>query len=256
MDPEKSAPFELGRGEDALLLVHGFTGSPWDMRPLGEAMAARGYFVKAIRLPGHGLTPEAMAHVTWRDWEAAVFGALDQLRSYRRVFLSGLSVGGLLSVIAAARRPEQVSAIALMAPAVRLRKRLVRLMRATRRLPFLPLVYPWIHKDVTDIADPEALREAPILEAWPTARLYDIWTLQDRALEAVAEVRAAALVLLAEHDHVIDTEAAAGLARGMIRSPEVRLVRLPQGFHVMPRDFGRERIVRELDEFFSRVRAG
>ena len=42
MDPQKTAPFTLGKGEDACLLVHGFTGSPWDLRPLGEALAARG----------------------------------------------------------------------------------------------------------------------------------------------------------------------------------------------------------------------
>ena len=39
MDPEKTAPFELGSGDDACLLLHGFTGSPWDLRPLGERLA-------------------------------------------------------------------------------------------------------------------------------------------------------------------------------------------------------------------------
>src|SRR5688572_17767016 len=59
MDPEKTAPFELGSGDDACLLLHGFTGSPWDMRPLGERLSERGYAVRAIRLPGHGSTPLA-----------------------------------------------------------------------------------------------------------------------------------------------------------------------------------------------------
>src|SRR2546427_411191 len=36
------------------LLVHGFTGTPEEMRPLGEALAARGFPVYAVRLAGHG----------------------------------------------------------------------------------------------------------------------------------------------------------------------------------------------------------
>src|SRR5439155_483073 len=34
------------------LLVHGFTGTPEEMRPLGEALAARGFPVHAVRLAG------------------------------------------------------------------------------------------------------------------------------------------------------------------------------------------------------------
>ena len=92
MDPEKTAPFELGSGDDACLLLHGFTGSPWDMRPLGERLAARGLFVRAIRLPGHGSTPLAMAQVSHRDWEQASEDALLSLSGFRNVFVAGWPV--------------------------------------------------------------------------------------------------------------------------------------------------------------------
>jgi len=101
MDPEKTAPFELGSGEDACLLLHGFTGSPWDVRPVGERLAARGMFVRAIRLPGHGTTPEAMTAVSHRDWEQAGEDALRSLSSYRNVFVAGLSVGALCTLFGA-----------------------------------------------------------------------------------------------------------------------------------------------------------
>src|SRR5438270_13533902 len=109
MDLEKTRPFELGAAEapDACLLIHGFTGSPWDMRPLGDALAARGYRVKGVRLPGHGGEPEAMAGVSARDWEEACETALDSLASTPRVFVAGLSMGALLALLLAARRPER-----------------------------------------------------------------------------------------------------------------------------------------------------
>src|SRR4029450_3115001 len=103
MHPEKTAPFELGRGEDACLLLHGFTGSPWDVRPLGERLAARGLYVRAIRLPGHGSTPLPSAQASHRDWEQAAEDALLSLSTSRHVFVAGLSVGALLAVVLAAR---------------------------------------------------------------------------------------------------------------------------------------------------------
>lgn len=253
MDPEKAAPFELGSGRDAALLIHGFTGSPWDMRPLGEALADAGLHARGIRLPGHGLSPETMLTVSWRDWERAVFEALDELGAYRRVFVCGLSMGALLGVIAAAYRPDRVKGLALLAPAVAFRGNMLAALRSTRRLPLLHLARPWIEKDASDIADPVALKEAPILSSWPSARLYDLWTIQDRCAEAASRVVAPSLVMVAEHDHVVTPEGGEVLARSLRASELVRVVRISRGFHIMPRDHGREVVARSVCEFLSRL---
>ena len=55
-------PFFFPEGEHAVLLMHGFTGSPAHMRKLGEALHARGFAVRGILLPGHGGVPEDMIH--------------------------------------------------------------------------------------------------------------------------------------------------------------------------------------------------
>ena len=99
MDEAQTAPFALGEGTEACLLLHGFTGSPWEMRPLGEALAARGYHVRCPLLPGHGGTPEALVHVGERDWQEAVEAeATRALAGHRRLYVAGLSVGALLGV--------------------------------------------------------------------------------------------------------------------------------------------------------------
>jgi carboxylesterase len=253
MDPEKTAPFELGRGRDAVLLVHGFTGSPWDVRPLGETLAENGYHIRAIRLPGHGLTPEAMLGATWRDWERAVFDALADLRQYRHVFVAGLSMGALLAVIVAAHEPERVRALALIAPAVRFRGRTRVLLRAFRHVPLLHLARPWILKDGSDIADPVARAEAPSLRAWPSVRVGDLWTIRERALARAHRVRAPALVAVARDDHVVSPYGGEVLARRMIASPGVRFVQLDEGFHIIPRDLGRQRLAGEVRALFDRA---
>ncbi|MFP2964002.1 alpha/beta hydrolase [Myxococcus sp. 1LA] len=255
MDSRKTAPFELGRGEDACLLLHGFTGSPWDVRPLGEALAARGLRVVAPRLPGHGTTPQALLEVTWRDWLAAAEQALHALRGHRSVFVAGLSMGALLALELAARHPEAVRALTLVAPAVRFRGPRMFLVRQLARTPVLEWTHPWVAKSGTDISDPEALAQAPVLPAFPVARLRDLCTLQAMAIRDVARVRCPTLVAVAEQDHVVDPEGGRWLARRLSAAPSVRVLSLRQGFHVIPRDTAGPLLAAEVGDFLAQQRS-
>ncbi|HJQ84468.1 MAG TPA: alpha/beta fold hydrolase, partial [Candidatus Binatia bacterium] len=79
------------------LLVHGFTATPDEMRPLGEALAARGFPVRAVRLAGHGTDVADLARTRWTDWFASVLEAAATLRrDVPRIALAGMSMGGLL----------------------------------------------------------------------------------------------------------------------------------------------------------------
>lgn len=253
MDPQKTAPLALGAGEDACLLVHGFTGSPWDLRPLGEALAARGLYVSCPRLPGHGTTPRALSHVGARDWEAAVEAALYELRARRRVFVAGLSMGALLGVLLAARQPERVAGLALVAPALRFRGPTMFALKRLRRYPLLEWARPWIEKNGTDIQSPEALAEAPVLPAFPSARLQDMWALQEAALAALPRVRCPTLVAVAVQDHVVDPEGGKLLVQRLTAAPSVRFIHIQEGFHIIPRDAGGPLLCEEVGGFFERL---
>ncbi len=61
-------PFLLPGGEQGVLLVHGFTGSPSEMRLLGEYLNGQGYTVLAPRLAGHGTRVEEMITTGWPMW--------------------------------------------------------------------------------------------------------------------------------------------------------------------------------------------
>lgn len=66
---ELKPPYEP-RG--AVLLVHGLSDSPYSMRAIGETFRSQGYYVLALRLPGHGTLPSALVDVKWQDWYGAV----------------------------------------------------------------------------------------------------------------------------------------------------------------------------------------
>jgi carboxylesterase len=255
LDPALTAPFELGVGPGACLLVHGFTGTPWDVRPPGEALAAGGFRVRGLRLPGHGTTPRAMLDAGAPDWLAACEEGLAAFRE-PRVAVVGLSMGALLALVLAARHRDRVQAVVGMAPALRFKDPLTRGLRFARplSLALAARLRPWVHKTTTDLIDPEARAAAPVLSAWPLRRLRDLWEMQDLAWAAAPRVEAPVLLAVARHDRVVDIRGARALVRRLTRASSVRFIELDRGAHIMPRDEGRQVLAQEVLGFLRRGR--
>src|SRR5262249_46987941 len=111
-------PFDLvGDGELGVVCIHGFTGTPYEMRYLGERLHRSGCSVYGLRLPGHGTRVADLDATTWRDWAVAVEQAYDTMcRSCRRVALVGQSLGGLLALHLASQRRDVAAVATLAAP--------------------------------------------------------------------------------------------------------------------------------------------
>jgi carboxylesterase len=252
MDASPTAPFTLrpkASNGAAVLMLHGFTGSPWEVRPLGEALFARGYHVHAPLLPGHGTDPQGMVGVSERQWLEAAREGLRALPEGHTVFLAGLSMGALLSLVLAREEPEAVKALVLMAPVWRLKPWNGRLLRALRKVP-VPFVFDqWTSKERSDIEREEAHQENPILKRYPLARLLDLFRVQDLARAAAPMVRQPALVVAARQDHVVDFPGVQQLVRAL---PNGQLLVLERGFHILPRDHDRALLVSEASQFFDR----
>jgi carboxylesterase len=127
-------PFSLTHDDEvdrpAILMIHGFTGSPDELRGTAEIAHAAGFDVEVMLLPGHGADIAAFRDVTREHWLRAVTEAWVDLRSRcRRCFLVGYSLGGALAIhLAAAAPPEEML---LLAPLFRI---------ADRRAFALPMV--------------------------------------------------------------------------------------------------------------------
>src|SRR2546427_13051496 len=113
-EPEELQPLRFRGGTRGCLLIHGFAGTPPEMRGLGEFLAARGYDVIGPLLAGHGLTPEAMALTRWPDWAASAELAYETLRQdCTEVFVAGQSLGGTLALHLAATNPAVKGVVAI-----------------------------------------------------------------------------------------------------------------------------------------------
>lgn len=110
-------PFYFPGNEVGCLLIHGFTGSPGEMRPLGEHLATAGYTVKGVLLPGHGTTVKDLACTRWPDWYEEVVKGYWQLKEHcQQLFIIGLSMGGDLALHLAANEEFNGGVVSICAP--------------------------------------------------------------------------------------------------------------------------------------------
>lgn len=190
-----AAPFRLdGRNGEAFVLVHGFTGNPAHFWHLGSQLFKMGYTVNAPLLPGHGRTFHDLAAVDRSDWLDAAIDAAREVGDHHRIHMVGLSMGGLLAVIAATRM-SLATVTTINSPIVfcdwRIRfSRIAQFVKPEIRWPEEPQpalddeVAPyWIHAD-----------------GFPTAAAAELFSLSRDALKLAPRVSIPSLVIQSKTD--------------------------------------------------------
>lgn len=230
----------------AVLLSHGFTGSPISMKPWGEHLAAAGFTVSVPRLAGHGTTWQEMNRTEWTDWYAVVEAELLRLAEEHggRVAVGALSMGGSLALRLAEQHPDIVAGLALVNPSVG---------SADPKMRLVPLLSKFVGSIAAignDIAKPgvtEGAYDRTPLRA--VASMMKLW----RTVRAdLALVRCPVLLFRSEVDHVVDPSSAEAILAG-VSSEQATERLLHRSFHVATLDFDAEDIFAESTEFFTEV---
>ena len=180
-----------GAATAAVLLVHGFAATPWEMRDLAEHLAKCGFASLAVRLPGHGTTPEDLAGRRWEEWRDVVINGLDLLTGhFARVYGVGQSTGSLLLLAAARQRRPQ--GVILLSPYLRLRHRLA------PHAGWLRYLYPYQNKPARGTAARHYYARRPLAGVHQINRLL-------RALEPrLGEIKVPVLAIHGAGDQTVD----------------------------------------------------
>src|SRR5207249_933247 len=100
-------PWYAEGNRTGVLVSHGYTGSPQSMRYFAESLAQAGFSVALPRLKGHGTTPADMAASTATDWIAELNKGVAWLQERcDTLFMTGLSMGGTLTLFMAGQYPN------------------------------------------------------------------------------------------------------------------------------------------------------
>lgn len=117
---EGDAGYVLGNGEIAVLLIHGLTGSPTEMRRVAQGLAQGGCTVYVPALAGHCGSTEDLDATHWQDWYESVRRVFAAIRQrHQQVFVGGLSMGSVMSMHLAAEHPGQVAGLLLYSTTLR-----------------------------------------------------------------------------------------------------------------------------------------
>lgn len=229
-------PFQLGQGPTGVLLIHGFPGTPAEMRPLGERLATAGHAAHGLLLPGFGPDIVRLGEVSSEDWLAAARAAWRDLRAaHQTAVLIGYSMGGALALRLAADDPPD--GLVLLAPFWRLGGCLLRLLPLLKHVfrnvaPFRRADFnsPGVRRQLeallpdADLDDPQVqqyLREQVRL---PLSAIDDLRRLGQSARAFAPRVAGPALVLQGDADTTVPPAATRQLVSQMGRSVTYREV--------------------------------
>lgn len=231
-----------------VLLVHGLSGAPIEMRPVGDRLAADGYTVVGACVAGHGSCVDDLRVTRWQDWYDSIEEAYLQLKGRtEQVVVAGLSTGALLALRLSARH-EEIRGVCCLAPAVEVR---APLLGATRFLRHVVKEWDKRGEKTHDLADPDAFSRIWSYEAFPLHAIYELHLLQREVRGLLPKVRQPLLVLQGKRDRVI---APRGVHRLMkeVSSPARDLVWLDESGHTLTVDKQRDEVSGRVAAFVER----
>jgi len=265
----KASDYALQGGRSGVLLIHGLTGTPAEMRFVAKGLHRAGFTVHGMQLAGHCGGDDDLLNTGWRDWSDSVDAAATRLaRQVDHLFVAGLSMGAVLALHLAARRPGQVHGLGLYGTTFAYDgwaiPRMARLsfllpyvcaMGIGRRRSFME-AFPYGIKDerirkrtVGAMLSGDSAAAGLPGNPWPS--LAEFYRLAKRVRKELAGVQAPCLAVHASEDDVSSVHNVEIVRRGV--SAPVETVLLEDSYHMVTVDQQRDVLIERSARFFSAI---
>ncbi len=225
-----------------ILLIHGFTATTVEVRPLAEYFRRAGFSVAGPLLPGHNTSPEDLNQRRWQEWAAAADQAFQMLQSTcKSVFVGGESLGGLLAFYLASLHPEAAGVLAY-SPALRVKS--IRRSRFARF--FISIMAKRSNGKSTEPLPWQGYTAYPVKAAY---QLYRLQQFIEPRLKLVAQP---ALIVQGEKDRTIDPNSSQ-IIFDAISSPRKELVWMKNSGHCIILDQEYEQVMTRSLSFVQSI---
>lgn len=237
--------FFFKKSEVGCLLIHGFSGSPPEMRQLGEYLSKKDITVLGVKLKGHGETPEEFAQTTWHDWVASAEEGLMEIKKHcNKIFIGGLSMGGAITLHLAANHP--VAGIITYAGAVIIND---------FKLVFLPLISLFIRYipqgDEVDLTNPAAIDDIFCYDKFPLICIKNLLQLLKKVRESLPKITVPALIMHGTCDRTLSPKNAQYIY-DKISSRDKKLIYLGYSGHALTVDTEKEDVFKLTYDFIEK----
>lgn len=241
-------PFFFPGGPVGCILVHGFTGTPKEMRWMGEYLASQGHTVLGVRLFAHATKPEDMKRARWADWLASLEDAWYILSGVtEKIFVCGLSMGGILSLLFASRFPVH-GVVAMSTPEH---------LPNDPRLGFiktLSLFQPFTPKGESHWFDEAAHKDHISYSTDPTRSYAELRDMLKVMRESLPQVTAPTLLINSKNDQTVKPEDHhQELIYQALGSLEKQTLWVENSHHVITRDAARQSVFQAAGDFIARI---
>ena len=216
-NPDTPLTADPQSAEVGILLLHGFTGSPYSMKPLARLLIESGKAVRVPVLPGHGTSWRDLNRYRWNDWLTAAHHALAELtEKYEHVIVLGLSMGATLTA-ELATSCHGLTGIVCVNPALAWDKPIQYLV------PLLSTVLPVGWSIANDIARPGTQECAYTVT--PLKALASLQIAQKRLRHKLWKISTPTILCLSSTDRVVATTTSEILRASLLCPLEIRVLR-------------------------------
>lgn len=237
----------------ACLLLHGFGGSPYDLKPLAQALATHDRTVLAPCLAGHcGESVREMRKASQHEWLEGARGAFERLRKgHRAVDIVGFSLGGLLALDLA--NESSVRRVVLINPYTHVTYRWFYILPVRRWQGLLGIFIPYVRKiRPGQINDPAGRdRYQPSYMHVPIRSYAELTELSDSVWDTTGSVDKPLFFIYSMGDIVSSPSRMADYSRKLCTGADDRVLRLERSNHVLLYDYDRNEIVSSVLEFLA-----
>ena len=234
-----------GISDKCIILMHGFTATTVEVRPLAEELNQDGYTVICPLLPGHNTSPMDLNTKSWKDWTNCVKDVLEKsFTNYKKVFIGGESMGGLIACYFASHY-QKINGVFLYSPAL-----IVPGLNWTRIIRFFK---PYINKS-SNYKNIENTKKFP----WkgytvnPTKAVYQLLLLQNNVKRRLAKITQPIIIFQGIKDYTVNPLGAQHIFN-KVQSKNKQLIFMENSGHCIVLDREFETVVDKTKLFLNSI---
>lgn len=244
---DAAAPIYYKGNSTGILLIHGFTGTPFIFRGIAKKLADLDYTVSAPLLAGHGTTPDDLEKTSWKDWYCSIEQAYDELhKQCKEVIVVGASFGGNLCCYLATKRP--VKALILIGVPRWIYKHLLATVSATV-MSWLAIRY--FNKPLGKRMNEDVLLGGPNYSYLkiPIKNVCQFFYVVDQLTDGiVAQVTVPTLIIQSNNDGLVKPKSGQYLFE-KLKSKNKELIWIDEPHHELHNGKNRDRIYKYITDF-------